>query len=55
MPKVEDLSEKERKAFLGCIAAKTEKWRKLYPSRDEIPKVTMDRFFRSCAKKLGHD
>lgn len=55
MPDPESLPRKEREQLLGCIEKKADKWRKLHPGRDKIPKATMDRFFRSCARKLGYD
>lgn len=52
MPDVERLAEKNRKALLGCIGAKTAKWRRQHPSRT-LRQATTARFFRECSRSLG--
>ncbi len=52
MPRVEDLSTKNRKALLGCIEAKASKWKRQHPTRT-LRKATNDRFFRECSRDLG--
>ena len=52
MPEVGRLGTKNRKALLGCIAAKTEKYKRKHPGR-QLRKATSERFFRECSQGLG--
>lgn len=51
MPDVKKLSPKNRKALLGCVKAKIEKYKKEH--RGKSPnRSTQQSFFSECAKSL---
>lgn len=52
MPDVTELSDEERAAFLGCIQAKNNKYKKENNVR-EVPQNVIQRHFKECSQSLG--
>jgi len=52
MPNIEDLSPKDRKALLGCIAGKNKAWQTEHDGAD-VPAEVNRKHFTECADNLG--